>query len=113
MGLRFTEAPALPCEDASALRSMLDAEPESEEHLEECMEAPGLGAVLHMLQQPCGIHSDKCDADVYEIITYVHSRGSVAAPELAARSEGAALAMALHLRGGAITRQHNKKKSAR
>ena len=60
-------------------------------------------ATLALLQQPCGVHSDKCDAGVYEVISYVHSAAPSSAP-----GGGALLAMALRLRGGAVTTRQQK-----
>ena len=59
MGLRFTEAPALPREDASALRSMLDAEPESEEYVTPdcpCAAHAFLACPVSRIVKPASLH---------------------------------------------------------
>lgn len=97
VAVRLTQAPALEPQAEAELVSAMQGLSTSE-----VMADHTAAATLGLLQQPCGIHSDKCDAGVYEVISYIHS----AAP--AGAQGGADLAMALRLRGGAIATRQNK-----
>jgi len=100
VGLRITEAPAVDRQLEGALVKAMEAARSIDD---EVFEERTAAATLALLQQPCGVHSDKCDAGVYEVISYVHSAAPSSAP-----AGGAQLAMALRLRGGAITTRQQK-----
>ena len=109
VGVRFTEAPAL--DDATETELLQTLSALSQCEIAEALEAgeasllpAGVRDALRLLQQPCGVHSDKCDADVYEIISYTHEK-----PREESQA-GGRLVMQLRLCGGAITRAQKKKK---